>query len=437
MISPLSRLPWWRHIPHNLEHYFISGAPFMDSVYYPVDVQVSRPLWTEGDRNMSQFFIYAYANFSWYGNPTPKNILGVHWDMTVKEEIQRYLALNTTENSTTLWNYRQKECAFWMEYLPSVIGYITPTYPPTTEFWWEPNSPLQVAFWSMNSVSLFLLVMVVVCCLLWRNAKRMSMARYGDAGAESLASLKQYPGDFDQLGRASPALSTRSGFTEKTRLENQDGVSLKSFQGGVLQPSPSTHSLRSLGLTRVAGPPQPPPHSRQPSLVLGRGPGGLPAQGPVQGLVTPAVTPTPQHRAMPVLSQPYTVQGLAVGPGELPNTAGPFVNGGMHDLSHDSLQSQQSGGLQFDPRASGRVLQPPASLEAAPQPPPAPLTAARPPGKLVPGRMSGGGDRGRPPPKSPGPAPRHNGNGAAGSRPESRAASRANRGVGFIPSTSV
>ena len=117
----------------------------MDSVYYPVDVQVSRPLWTEGDRNMSQFFIYAYANFSWYGNPTPQNILGVHWDMTIKEEIQRYLALNTTENSTTLWNYRQKECAFWTEYLPSVIGYITPTYPPTTEFWWEPNSPLQVS----------------------------------------------------------------------------------------------------------------------------------------------------------------------------------------------------------------------------------------------------------------------------------------------------
>ena len=32
-------------------------------------------------RNMSEFFIYAMANFSWYGNPTPKNILGVHWDM--------------------------------------------------------------------------------------------------------------------------------------------------------------------------------------------------------------------------------------------------------------------------------------------------------------------------------------------------------------------
>ena len=31
------------------------------------------------------------------------------------------------------YDYRQRECAFWTEYLPSVIGYITPTYPPTTE----------------------------------------------------------------------------------------------------------------------------------------------------------------------------------------------------------------------------------------------------------------------------------------------------------------
>ena len=25
-----------------------------------------------------------------------------------------------------------------------ILGYITPTYPPTTEFWWEPESPIQV-----------------------------------------------------------------------------------------------------------------------------------------------------------------------------------------------------------------------------------------------------------------------------------------------------
>ena len=39
-------------------------------------------------------------------DPTPKNILGVHWDMTRNGEILHYLAINRTENSTTLWNYR-------------------------------------------------------------------------------------------------------------------------------------------------------------------------------------------------------------------------------------------------------------------------------------------------------------------------------------------
>ena len=34
------RLPWWRQITHNLEHYFLSGAPFMDKVFFPEGQQV-------------------------------------------------------------------------------------------------------------------------------------------------------------------------------------------------------------------------------------------------------------------------------------------------------------------------------------------------------------------------------------------------------------
>ena len=65
-----------------------------------------------------------------------------------------------------------------------------------------------------------------------------------------------------------------------------------------------------------------------------------------------------QMMPMSQMSGAYTVQGVAVGAGEIPNNAGPFINGGMHDLSNDSLQSQQSGGLQFDPRAGPRLAQP-------------------------------------------------------------------------------
>lgn len=45
----------------------------------------------------------------------------------------KYLNINTTYNSSIKQNYRQMESAFWSEYLPTVIGIIVPTYPPTTE----------------------------------------------------------------------------------------------------------------------------------------------------------------------------------------------------------------------------------------------------------------------------------------------------------------
>ena len=66
--------------------------------------------------------------------------------MAKQGEILEYLAVNTTENSTTLWNYRQRECAFWTEYLPTVIGYITPTYPPTTEV----HTSIAILFWIIS-----------------------------------------------------------------------------------------------------------------------------------------------------------------------------------------------------------------------------------------------------------------------------------------------
>lgn len=45
----------------------------------------------------------------------------------------KYLNINTTYNTTIKQNYRQMESAFWFEYLPTVIGIVVPTYPPTTE----------------------------------------------------------------------------------------------------------------------------------------------------------------------------------------------------------------------------------------------------------------------------------------------------------------
>ncbi|GBP14934.1 hypothetical protein EVAR_101715_1 [Eumeta japonica] len=81
-----------------------------------------------------------------------QKVLGLHFERAYQGEL-RYLNLNTTYNSSILLNYRQTECAFWTQYLPTVIGVLVPTYPPTTEFWWEPKEPLQIAFWKYDQQS--------------------------------------------------------------------------------------------------------------------------------------------------------------------------------------------------------------------------------------------------------------------------------------------
>ncbi|KAL7299965.1 hypothetical protein TKK_0007281 [Trichogramma kaykai] len=166
-------LPLWRRVPHDIEHLLLAGAPFMDVEFFPEKLKLRRDMWTDNDRNMSHFFMKAYSNFATYGNPTPAQILGLHFDMAKFGHL-KYLNLNTTYNSSIQYNYRQTESAFWSQYLPTVIGRLVPTYPPVTEFWWEPTQPLQIAFWSMTSACLLLIVMAAVCCMLWRNAKRQS-----------------------------------------------------------------------------------------------------------------------------------------------------------------------------------------------------------------------------------------------------------------------
>ncbi|XP_076633079.1 carboxyl ester lipase-like protein Gli isoform X3 [Colletes latitarsis] len=165
------KLPQWRRVPHNTELLWLTGAPFMDIEFFPQKWRLKRDMWTDNDRNMSHFFMMAYSNFATYGTPTPSQILGLHFDVARHGQL-RYLNINTTFNSSILFNYRQTESAFWSVYLPTVIGRLVPTYPPVTEYWWEPKQPLQIAFWSVSTACLLLIVLSVVCCMLWRNAKR-------------------------------------------------------------------------------------------------------------------------------------------------------------------------------------------------------------------------------------------------------------------------
>lgn len=55
-----------------------------------------------------------YTDFARYGNPTPQQVLGIHFDLATDGEL-KYLNLNTTYNSSILLNYRQTESAFWTQ----------------------------------------------------------------------------------------------------------------------------------------------------------------------------------------------------------------------------------------------------------------------------------------------------------------------------------
>ncbi|RZC37209.1 neuroligin-4, Y-linked, partial [Asbolus verrucosus] len=235
------KLEEWRKVPHDVEHYLLCGAPFMDTEFF--QGRFIRNQWTNNDRNMSHFFMKAYTNFARYGNPTYTQILGMHFEVAKHGEL-KYLNINTTYNSSIKWNFRQTESAFWTQYLPTVVGHLVPTYPPTTEFWWEPRAPLQIAFWSMSAACLLLVVLLVVCCMLWRNAKRQSDRYYNDVflapdtdteeGIDNTRVVNPY--EYSEKVKTPVSMPARTNSASSFRTES--AISLKEMQG-FMSSSPS------------------------------------------------------------------------------------------------------------------------------------------------------------------------------------------------------
>lgn len=59
--------PHWKRVPHDIEHYLLCGAPFMDVEFFPSRLRFSRTQWTNNDRNISHFFMKTYSDFARYG----------------------------------------------------------------------------------------------------------------------------------------------------------------------------------------------------------------------------------------------------------------------------------------------------------------------------------------------------------------------------------
>ncbi|KAF0313426.1 Neuroligin-3 [Amphibalanus amphitrite] len=204
------KAPLWREVPHDLEYYFLTGAPFMDPEFFAEDIRIDRRNWTEGDRNMSQLFIETFTNFAKYGRPTPRQIFNlINWQPVLEGDL-RFLSINNTFNSTMFSNYRQTECSFWSRYLPTVVGHLVPTYRPSTEFWWEPQEPLQIAFWSVTALAFLLLVIVGICCCLWQGAKKKTTHLYEESFMDDAFDVRENS-HFAAKSSKPPSIATLSG----------------------------------------------------------------------------------------------------------------------------------------------------------------------------------------------------------------------------------
>ncbi|XP_022241664.1 cholinesterase-like isoform X1 [Limulus polyphemus] len=162
--------PEWIGVPHDTEYLLITGAPFMDYNFYPSSLKLSEAKWTQADRNMSRFFMEAWANFARDGKPTPTyfNTISPWEPMTLKNLC--YLSVNTTNlTSVMMKDYRQKQSQFWNEYIPSVIEKILPTWPPTFQPYEEELRIYSAALWGVvGAVGLFLILTLLCCCLYCR-----------------------------------------------------------------------------------------------------------------------------------------------------------------------------------------------------------------------------------------------------------------------------
>lgn len=172
----------WMGVPHDTEYFLLSGAPFLEAKYFPSIYNLKDARWTEMDRNMSQFFMEAYANFAKYGNPTPYSLFNSILWQPVRTDNLQYLSVNTTNFTTIMQrDYKLKSAQFWNDYIYSLLEH-EPVY------WSAPYLPVEIelraykaSVYAILVLAVILLFLSILCSCLYCRAKR---DRYGDTSTD-------------------------------------------------------------------------------------------------------------------------------------------------------------------------------------------------------------------------------------------------------------
>lgn len=150
----------------------------MDTRFYPSYLRLEKARWTEADRNMSQFFMEAWANFAKgrkgeKANPTPYALFNTILWQSMEPRLLQYLSVNTTNYTSVMFrDYMQKACQFWNDYVPYLIKQETPTWPPMYEPGEVELRIYRAATWSILASLIVLLFLVFLCSCLYCRAKR-------------------------------------------------------------------------------------------------------------------------------------------------------------------------------------------------------------------------------------------------------------------------
>lgn len=157
-------------ITHDSEYYLVSGAPFLDPMFFPKS-RLNNIKWTQNDRDMSYFFMKSWANFAKYGDPTPRDINKIIWKPASLNSLDYLLISNI---STMNKNYRQKYCRFWFEYLPSLAlnSDSLNIRPPHVQPIEDELRLYRASAWAIVVLLIILLFMSILCSCLYCRAKR-------------------------------------------------------------------------------------------------------------------------------------------------------------------------------------------------------------------------------------------------------------------------
>ncbi|KHN80933.1 Neuroligin-4, Y-linked [Toxocara canis] len=124
-------LPSWVGVCHDCDLYLLFGFPFMCSELLPP--YLASVQWTEFDRNASQLFTSVYRQF--LRNMNPNFPFDTSW-APLQPRAHWYIDFNYSHWSEMAIpgrlkrDYRWEPVAFWTQYIPALVQYMTTTFSP-------------------------------------------------------------------------------------------------------------------------------------------------------------------------------------------------------------------------------------------------------------------------------------------------------------------